>query len=176
MDHERTPDGIKLATVDGRPAQCPPSNPRRPASRRRKAEPWTPSRREREVIRTCLAGGFTITQTALAIGQSVKALEHNCPTELLRGAATQNSKVVGKLFQKCMNGDTIALLFWCKTRLGWQEKSRVEHTGAEGGAIQFENVEAEAAAFTERILQMAQRFEAAPADNDQTPSEEKTSA
>jgi hypothetical protein len=33
------------------------------------------------------------------------------------------------LFNKIMNGDTSAAIFWAKTQMGWKEKSEIEHSG-----------------------------------------------
>jgi hypothetical protein len=135
-----------------------------------------PSRAEKRLIETCLAAGMTIDDVGRVLGRSRQSLWRHCKDELAGGAAKANSKVVGKLFDKCMKGDTIALLFWCKARLGWSEKARVEHTGADGGPVRLETVEAEANAFTQRIMEMASRFEAAPAVNDagQTPESQES--
>ncbi len=55
---------------------------------------------------------------------------------------TGNSAALGKigegLFQKAMGGDTTALIFLAKCRLGFKEVSRIENTGADGGPIQVE--------------------------------------
>ena len=171
MDDERNPPNpLTLATVDGHstapdepPVKVKPK-PKHDKNGRFKA--WRPTSRQRRMVETCKAAGLRHDQIAIILGKSRDALERNCRDELDSGAAKCNSRVVGKLFEKCMKGDTVALLFWCKTRLGWQEKQRVEHTGADGGPIQHETVEAEANAFTAKILNMAQRFEAAPAVND----------
>jgi hypothetical protein len=120
------------------------------------------------MVETCMAAGMTVEQVCGIVGRTRTTLMQRVGDEVRNGAARCNSVVVGKLFEKCMNGDTIALLFWCKARLGWQERQRVEHTGAGGGPIQTEAVEAEANAFTQKILSMATRFEppAAPPSND----------
>lgn len=41
--------------------------------------------------------------------------------ELDRGAAKACAQVAGKLFEKCMSGDTASILFWMKTRCGFRE-------------------------------------------------------
>jgi hypothetical protein len=174
MENERppTPEPLKLATVDGQPTTPEPPvrrrhrNEGRPRDKNGHLMPWTPTKAERRTVETCMAAGMTIEQVGRILGKSGRVLQTKCHREIENGAAVCNSKVVGKLFDKCMKGDTVSLLFWCKTRLGWQEKQRVEHTGADGGPIQHETVEAEAAAFTQRILSMAQRFQATAPDND----------
>jgi hypothetical protein len=107
-----------------------------------------------------LAGGMTQEQLAGVMGVSVSTLRRNCRRELTDAGASVNSKVVGKLFDKCMKGDTIALIYWTKTRLGWNERNKLEVTGKDGGPIQHEQIQAEANAFTQRIASMADRFAA----------------
>lgn len=43
--------------------------------------------------------------------------------ELDRGIALANFKIAKCLFEKAINGDTACLIFWCKTQMGWREKS-----------------------------------------------------
>lgn len=37
-----------------------------------------------------------------------------------RGVARANARITGTLFQKAVNGNVTALIFWCKTRLQWR--------------------------------------------------------
>lgn len=104
------------------------------------------------------AAGFTDEQCASVMHVHLCTLKKHCAKELATGADEANAKLSGKLFSKAFRGDTVALLFWHKTRLGWRETNRTEHTGADGGPIVHETIEAEAAAFTQRIASMADRF------------------
>src|SRR5204863_9907912 len=113
-----------------------------------------PTMQQRRAVRLAVAAGMKPGQVAAVVGLDPKTVAKRFKHELETGAAQSNAKVVSKLYQKCMKGDTVALLFWCKTRLGWNEKQQIEHTGANGGPIAYEAVEAEAAAFTSRIAQM----------------------
>jgi hypothetical protein len=61
------------------------------------------------------------------MGKSVDSLGRYCAHELQHGAIKVNAKIAGKLFQKAMDGDTAALIFWTKTRMGWKETDRHEH-------------------------------------------------
>jgi hypothetical protein len=51
-----------------------------------------------------------------------KTLRKHFRDELDRGMAEANSNVTGALYEKAMGGDTIAQMFWMKTRAGWREK------------------------------------------------------
>jgi hypothetical protein len=41
--------------------------------------------------------------------------------ELAQGKSKTNSQVGKKLFQRCMDGDTSALIWWSKTQMRWKE-------------------------------------------------------
>ena len=189
MDNERPHPHLKLATSDGatraeildaeqRQAQAEKAARLKATRKRRRLAthvkpadrkvppPWKPTHKERHTVGLCIAAGMNATQAAEVVGRSPNQVLKHCRREIDAGGLIANSRVVRKLYEKCMKGDTIAMLFWCKTRLGWQEKNRIEHTGAAGGPIQHETVEAEANAFTQKILTMAQRFEEAPPSND----------
>jgi len=146
---------------DGRPV-CATSPRRKPPVRK----PWEPTKKERQLVALCSAAGMSQDQIAAAVGMERHTLEKHCSDELRYGATRCNARVVGKLFDKCMKGDTVSLLFWCKTRLGWNEKQQIEHTGKDGGPIAYERVEAEAAAFTDHISKMAERFAVPEPAND----------
>lgn len=150
---------LKAARAKRRQAEYRLKHPRRKA--------WSPDSRERHLIKIGLAAGLTHQQLAAITGVSTATLHKRCPELLATGAHEVNAKVAAKLFQKCMKGDTIALLFWCKSRLGWNEKQLIEHTGKDGGPIVYEQIEAEAAAFTSRIEQMAVRFTPPKPANDE---------
>jgi DNA-binding XRE family transcriptional regulator len=126
--------------------------------------------RERRLIAVSLAAGMTQEQVATVAGISLTTLKTACKKELAEGGASVNAKVAGKLFTKCMKGDTIALIYWTKTRMGWRENNKLEVTGKDGGPIQHEQVQAEADAFTARIASMADRFAAVMAAPDEKPA------
>lgn len=91
---------------------------------------WEPTAAERRMIEHYVAIGYTQEQIGALIGKSVDSLQRHCREELDTGALKVNAKVAGKLYQKAMEGDTASIIFWTKTRLGWTEKSAIEHTGA----------------------------------------------
>lgn len=164
---------LTLATDNGHPVGCTKAEllemerqealaRRRVSSRAAKRPPphnklnVTP--RQRRMVMVALAAGLNQIEVAGVMGISVSTLQKRFRKELDDGAATANAKVASRLFNKCMKGDTIALIFWAKARLGWNDRQRVEVTGKGGGPIQHETVQAEADAFTQRIASMADRF------------------
>ena len=171
MDSEET--AIKLVRKDGQPifteGCCPlkaraNSKLKSTENRMGKSHRWEPTRAERKLISVALAAGLTQHQVADIAGVGLRTLQTRCRGELASGAAQVNAKVANKLFEKCMKGDTVALIFWCKTRLGWREKQLLEHSGPDGTPIQYEAIQAEADAFTARIAFMADRLAAMASD------------
>lgn len=129
----------------------------RRAAKPKKSRSWEPTRAERKLVETATAAGMMPVQIGGILGHSPETLKKLCRAELDHGAAKCNAKVVGKLYEKCMKGDTIAMLFWCKTRMGWNDRQLVEHTGKDGGPIVYEAIKADADAFTQRIMSLAER-------------------
>lgn len=89
---------------------------------------WVPTDEERRLVEHYVTLGYTQEQIASLLGKSVDSLDRHCRQELDTGALKVNAKIGGKLFQKAMGGDTAALIFWAKTRMGWSEKVKVENT------------------------------------------------
>lgn len=79
--------------------------------------------------------GLPKDQIAANIGISKPTLYQLYSKELEIGAGNANAKIAQTLYQKAIGGDTSALIFWCKTRMGWSEHHKVELTGKDGGAI-----------------------------------------
>jgi len=45
------------------------------------------------------------------------------------------------LFNKAVNGDTTAAIFWAKTQMGWKETNVQENNGEQIHVIKWEGVE-----------------------------------
>jgi hypothetical protein len=129
------------------------NEPKRRGGRRK----WEPTPLERRTVERCMAIGFTIEQAAAVLGKSVDSLERHCRAELDTGAAKVGAKVGGQLLRKALAGDTQALIFYAKSRLGWNEKQILEHQGRGGGPIVHSTIQADADAFTARVMALAQR-------------------
>ena len=76
--------------------------------------------------------GVPQEEIAQRIGISVDTMVNVYRAEILRGRGNANANVGKRLFQKAMDGDTTALIFWAKTRLGWRETSRTEVVSPDG--------------------------------------------
>ena len=87
------------------------------------------------LVRYGKIAGATNEQLCEILGISEGTLTRHYRKEIDLGNVDANTRVVGKLFSKCMEGNTTALIFWCKTRLGWREIQTHELGGAEGSGL-----------------------------------------
>lgn len=118
---------------------------------------WEPTADERSKVRLYAGLGMTQEQIGHLLGKSVDSLDRYCRDDLDAGKAEIIAKVAGSLVKKAMGGDTASAIFYLKTQARWKETSVQEHTGAGGGAIQIEQVSADADDFTRRIAGLASR-------------------
>ena len=87
-------------------------------------------------IRGMAAVGVPADDIAKTVGFSTDTLTKLYAPEMKSAAIEATAQVAGKLYQQCMEGNTAAMIFWLKTRGRWSEKSEIEVTGKDGGAIQ----------------------------------------
>lgn len=85
--------------------------------------------------------GTTEATIARIVGISEPTLRKYYRDELDLAFAQANATVGGALFKKAAGGDTVAAIFWMKTRAGWRETSVTEHTGKDGVALVFKIVQ-----------------------------------
>ena len=59
----------------------------------------------------------------------MNTLKKHYPEELELGLARANAVIGGTLFAEAKKGNITAAIFWMKTRGGWRETNRIEHSG-----------------------------------------------
>jgi hypothetical protein len=118
---------------------------------------WQPTDLELGRIRGYAGCGLTFAQIAVLIGKNERTLENNadCMKAAQDGRVEVLAKIAHNVTTKAMAGDLGACYFYLKTQGRWRETDRHEHTGPDGGAIQLEQAEASADAFTRRLLSYA---------------------
>lgn len=84
------------------------------------------------IVQSMAQYGIPQKQIAAHIGIDTVTLAKLYRKEIDEGAAVTNNKIAKRLFEKAMDGDTTALIFWCKTRMGWRETQKVDHTSSDG--------------------------------------------
>ena len=112
-------------------------------------KPHESTDQNRKVARALSAYGIPQDDIARRLGISKPTLAKYYQSDLDDGAMEANAKVGEFLFQAASgaaikagasHADCIrAAMFWGKTRMGWRETDRIEHTGKDGGPMQVES-------------------------------------
>ena len=72
---------------------------------------------------------------AANIGCCVETMQKLYSNEIAKGRALANAKIGKRLFEKAMEGDVSALIFWAKCRMRWRtEDSKSEKPETEDAA------------------------------------------
>lgn len=90
---------------------------------RRRHEPTTETRAK---VQSLAAFGITKPKIARHIGIDEKTLRKYYREELDTAEVEANAAVAQSLFNKAIGGNVAAQIFWCKTRMGWKETSKLE--------------------------------------------------
>lgn len=85
-----------------------------------------------EQVQKLVGYGLTMDAVASVIGMGRTTMKRLYRPEIDTGESLVNASVAEKLYQRCMSGDTTSLIFWAKTRMGWRETQRVDHTSTDG--------------------------------------------
>ena len=82
---------------------------------------FKPTDDERNLVEQMTACGIPQESQCLVIRDGIddKTLRKHFRRELDTAATKANTKVAGTLFSKAMGGDTAAMIWWSKTRMGW---------------------------------------------------------
>jgi len=87
-----------------------------------------PTKESRQLVQLHAAVGTTVAHIAEIMEISEKTLRKHYRVELDLGRAKANATIGGALFNSAKEGNTVAQIFWLKTRAGWRETNRVEHS------------------------------------------------
>jgi hypothetical protein len=89
-----------------------------------------PTEKDRATVKAMSAYGIPQEQIARVIRINPETLRLHYRDELDLGVIEANAKVAETLFQQGVrDGNTTALIWWTKSRMGWREKHDVEHSG-----------------------------------------------
>jgi len=96
--------------------------------------PHEPTERSRAKVKALAAYGTPQEQIARALDIHRETLTKYYRDELDLGVIEANAKVAETLFnQGVRDGNTTALIWWTKSRMGWKERQEV--TGADGAPL-----------------------------------------
>jgi hypothetical protein len=158
-------DPAKPLAMDEKPQQEKATN--RGGAREGAGRPeFVPTAAERKQVEALSGYGLTIEMIRHLVreGISGETLMAHFRAELDAGKAKANAQVGKRLFQKVMEGDTTAMIWWTKTQMRWSETQKVEITGAAGGPIQTVDL---SKVSTEALLELSKAIaDATPQDHD----------
>ena len=83
--------------------------------------------------------GLTQDQMSALLEIDRKTLALHYSKQLSQGKAKANAAVGKTLYQKVMDGDTTAAIWWTKAQMGWHETKTHEIVGADGGPIRADH-------------------------------------
>ena len=89
---------------------------------------YAPTDTHRRQVKMMLGCGLPQQQIALVLGLNRRTLAKHFKSELALGAAEHNALVAEALFRAAtVDKNIAAMIFWCKTRMGWRETNVVEN-------------------------------------------------
>jgi hypothetical protein len=94
--------------------------------------PFEPSDEDRVAVTTLCACGTRHELIARHLDIDCKTLRKHFRKELASGREDANAMVARSLFRQAIAGNTVASIFWLKTRANWREANTVEMVGANG--------------------------------------------
>lgn len=95
--------------------------------------PFVPTAAQRQDVESWVRAGCTAADIGILLDVSRQTVERHFKRELELGRARLKVALGGKLVKMALAGDKTSLIFWLRTQAKWNV--RVEHTGADGGAI-----------------------------------------
>ena len=91
---------------------------------------FEPTEAERKQVEAM--AGYGVPQDKIATlvrdGINKTTLIKHFRAELDRGIAMADVQISKTLFQQATSGNTAALIFWAKARMGWKETQGIDHT------------------------------------------------
>ena len=93
---------------------------------------FVPTECHRNDVIMMATNGIKPITMAEAIGISYTVLKKYFRHEIAFGKMRANTKISNSLYEKALEGNVPAMIFWLKSQAGWREADRLELTGANG--------------------------------------------
>lgn len=125
-----------------------PKSPKKP-QKKRAPKGWEFTKEQLEIVEKLAGYGLTVELIAdyFGVGQAsfYEKKTPGSPLDLAisSGKSRAATFVTGKLMESIRAGNLSAIIFYCKTRLGWKDGSKIEITGEGGGAVKVEDTNKE---------------------------------
>lgn len=94
-------------------------------------KPHEPTDGSRAVVSTHAIAGTPQKIIAEILDIDPKTLRKHYRVELDAGMHKANAKIASALYTKALSGDTQALIFWAKARMGWSTVQQIDHTSSD---------------------------------------------
>lgn len=101
-------------------------------------KPHVPADADRQKVMVMVSMGMARKDIAMVMGMSDNTLSKHYANELATGDKILGQAIVANLARQALKDDfkaAASAMFWAKTRLGWRETDRVEHTGPDGKGL-----------------------------------------
>jgi hypothetical protein len=82
-----------------------------------------PTDKDRQDVSAWVCAGIPIAAMARILRIDERTVRKCYAHELEHGTGIANGQIVGGLMAQAMAGNVTAMIFWCKTKLGWREKA-----------------------------------------------------
>lgn len=104
---------------------------------------FKPTDDERKMVSQMVAVGIPIQQVAQVVrdGIAEDTLRKHFEAEIRESKIKANAKIGGSLYNRAINGDTAAAIFWAKTQMGWRETQNVSMVDGDGNALPVQRIE-----------------------------------
>lgn len=89
---------------------------------------YLPNDEHAATVESLTSFGVPNKDIAKYIGVAEQTLTKYYGDILNKAGVQKNLEVANTLYQKALTGDNQAMIFWLKTRAGWQEKTQIEVT------------------------------------------------
>lgn len=94
--------------------------------------PWhEPTDKSRAQVKALAAVGTRYEDIALVLDISADTLTRHYKRELQLGRVEANARMAQTLYQRGVDGNMTAAIFWLKTRAGWREADLMPDAGPE---------------------------------------------
>lgn len=103
-----------------------------PANKKGGRPPHEPDEVTRASVEAMAGCGIPEADIAKVIRIDPKTLRKYYRDELDTGHIRANARVAQSLYEQATTGNVTAAIWWTKARMGWSEKTHLDHTSSDG--------------------------------------------
>ena len=132
---------------------------------------YRPSDADRLFVERAVMAGTTVQNIAAALNIHDDTLRKHYRFEIVTARERLKGEAVRVLMDNLTDGSLDAAKYVLSRVAGWTERQAIEHTGADGGPVQIEQVQRDADEFASRVLRLAAARGLAPGDGEPEPGD-----